>query len=168
MTKNILFPGRPNYTGPTTGVFGLLHHDILVESSHDVAERVAYVKANKPANEIATRLHNLIYLGDCEAAVKRILLWDDYEAKRAPLRADYEAKRDALLTDYEAKHAALDADYEAKHDALRADYWTKLDALDADYEAKHAALDAEVLVYIARHIPDHAWNGSTLVFPKKG
>ena len=109
---NTLFPGRPNYTGPTTGMFGLLHHNILCESSHDVNERLAYVRANKPSREVAIRLHNMIYLGGCEAAAKRNALYADYAAKRNALYADYEAKRDPLYADYAAKRDALDAEIE--------------------------------------------------------
>ena len=83
--ENTLFPGRPDYIGPTSGTFGLLHHEVLCESSHDVMERVYYIKNNKPKNEVAVRLHNLIYLGGCEAAT-------DYKAKCAPLDADHRAK----------------------------------------------------------------------------
>ena len=134
--ENTLFPGRPDYIGPTSGTFGLLHHEVLCESSHDVMERVYYIKNNKPKNEVAVRLHNLIYLGGCEAAT-------DYKAKCAPLYADYEAKC-----------APLDADYEAKRVALY-----------ADYEAKRAPLYAQIIAYIRVHIPDCAWDGKTLVFP---
>src|SRR3990167_10564902 len=80
---NELFPGRPDYVGPTKGYFALLHHDLLFEKSHDVMERVAYVKREKPSYEIPTRLHNMIYL---------------------PFMTD------ALYADYMAKNAALDAD----------------------------------------------------------
>ena len=69
-------------------------------------ERVAYVKREKPRNEISVRLHNMIYLGEVGA---------DYKAKCALLYADYEAKRATLYADYEAKRAPLDADYRAKH-----------------------------------------------------
>ena len=134
--ENTLFPGRPDYIGPTSGTFGLLHHEVLCESSHDVMERVDYIKKHKPKNEVAVRLHNLIYLGGCEAAT-------DYKAKCDALYADYKAKRDALYADYEAKR----------------------DALDADYVAKRAALDAQIIAYIRVHIPDCAWDGKTLVFP---
>ena len=117
---NKLFPGRPNYTGPTKGWFGLLHHEELCETSHDVMERVAYVKANKPAHEVAIRLHNMIYLGKVGAdfVAKLNALDADYEAKRAPLDADYEAKRAPLRADYEAKRAPLRAEvlaYIKKH-----------------------------------------------------
>ena len=86
--ENTLFPGRYNYTGPTKGWFGFLHHEQLCEKSHDVNERIAYVKHKKPKNEVAIRLHNMIYLGGCEAMAKRALLDVDYEAKRALLDAE--------------------------------------------------------------------------------
>ena len=43
-TPNTLFPGRPDYTGPTIGWFGLLHHDTIFEQSHNVNERIEYVR----------------------------------------------------------------------------------------------------------------------------
>ena len=146
MTKNVLFPGREAYEGPKAGIFGLLHHDTLWERSHDVMERVEYVKSHKPPNEVEIRLHSMIYLGGCAAA----------------------AKHDALDADYKAKRAPLDADNKAKRDALYADYKAKSDALYADYKAKRASLDLEIRDYIFSHIPDCAWNGETLVFLSEG
>ena len=141
--ENTLFPGRYNYTGPTKGWFAFLHHEQLCEESHDVNERLDYVKREKPKNEVAIRLHNMIYLGGCEAIAKLAPLDADYKAKRAPLDADYETKLAPLYADYEAKRAPL----------------------YADYKAKRAPLDAEILAYIKMNIPDCAWNGRTLVFP---
>jgi hypothetical protein len=140
---NTLFPGRPDYTGPLTGTFGLLHHEQLCENSRDVGERVDYVKRHKPVNEVDIRLHNMIYLGDCPAAAKRAPLYADYQAKLAPLDADYEAKRALLDADYQAKCALLYADYQAKCAPLDADYQAKCAPLDADYEAKRALLYAD-------------------------
>ena len=108
--ENTLFPGRYNYTGPTKGWFAFLHHEQLCEESHDVNERLDYVKREKPKNEVAIRLHNMIYLGGCEAIAKRAALYADYKAKHAPLYADYEAKLAALDADYVAKRAALYAE----------------------------------------------------------
>ena len=108
--ENTLFPGRYNYTGPTKGWFGFLHHDQLCEESHDVNKRIDYVKREKPKNEVAIRLHNMIYLGGCEAT-----------AKLAPLDAAYEANLAALYAAYKAKRAPLDADYEANLAALYAE-----------------------------------------------
>ena len=62
MDENTLFPGRDNYTGPDSGALGLCHHNYLFEPSHSFAERVEAIRNTKPKNEIATRLHNLIYL----------------------------------------------------------------------------------------------------------
>ena len=144
MDENKLFPGRPNYTGPTKGWFGLLHHEVLFEKSHDVMERVSFVRAEKPENEIAIRLHNMIYID--------------------PALCDAPSRRDTLYADYEAKHDALYDDYEAKRDTLYADYKAKRDTLYADYKAKSGVLYAEVLDYIKHHIPDCAWNGRELDF----
>ena len=94
--KNTLFPGRPNYTGPTKGWFGFLHHEQLCEQSHDVNERIHYVKREKPKNEVAIRLHNMIYLGGCEATAKIDALYAAYLAKLDALYATYTVKRDAL------------------------------------------------------------------------
>ena len=102
---NELFPGRPDYVGPTKGYFAFLHHGQLFEKSHDVMERVAYVKREKPKNEIPTRLHSMIYLPFMTDA-----LYADYEAKLAPLDADYQAKRATPYADYQAKLAPLYAD----------------------------------------------------------
>ena len=112
MPENKLFPGRPGYTGPTSGVFAMLHHTVLAERSHDVMERVDYVRRCKPKREIKVRLRNMMYLG---AAGER------YLAKLALLWADYAAKLDALWAAYKAKRAPLEADYAAKIGALDAE-----------------------------------------------
>ena len=59
---NVLFPALPDYAGPTAGLFGFLHHDRPWEWSHDVTERVAYCRANKPATELATRERHMVHL----------------------------------------------------------------------------------------------------------
>jgi hypothetical protein len=142
MQENKLFPGRKKYTGPTTGVFGLLHHEELCEQSHDVNERIAYVKEYKPKNEVAIRLYNMIYLGDCPAAV-------GHEAARK-LFEDTCATAWKLYEDTCATAWKL-------CDETRAPAW-KL------FEDTCATLDVEILAYIKLHIPDCAWNGKTLVF----
>ena len=86
---NDKFPGRSDYVGPKAGWFGLLHHGILFEESHDVMERVDYVGREKPKGEIAIRLHNMIYLGAvADTCAKRATLDADYKAKCAPLDAE--------------------------------------------------------------------------------
>ena len=158
---NELFPGRPDYVGPPKGYFAFLHHEQLFEKSHDVMERVAYVKREKPDHEIPTRLHNMIYLPFMTDA-----LCADYKAKRDTLYADYEAKRATLDADYAAKRTTLYADYAAKLAPLYADYEAKRTTLCADYKAKRDTLDADILAFVRQHIPDCAWNGHELVFPE--
>ena len=81
--RNTLFPGRPDYVGPTKGYFALLHHEMLFEKSHDVMERVDYVKREKADHEVPIRLHNMIYLPFMTDELSA-----DYQAKLAPLSAD--------------------------------------------------------------------------------
>ena len=98
--ENILFPGRPKYTGPITGLFGLLHHERLCEFSHDVNERIAYVRREKAAAEIVIRLHNMIYLGDYK--VKFAVLAAAYHpkfARRVSLKAAYYTKSNPVYAE---------------------------------------------------------------------
>src|SRR5208282_250876 len=90
---------------------------------------------------------------DWDWAARNLLtsqLWDDYEAKRAPLRDDYEAKRAPLWDDYRAKLAPLWGDYEAKRTPLWGDYKAKRTPLRDDYEAKRALLQDD---YEAKRAP---------------
>jgi hypothetical protein len=96
MTANVIFPGRPDYTGPTSGWFGAVHHDTLCEESHDINERLAYIDRNKPSHEIPIRRWNMIYLGDCPAVAARKALGDQYYAAIKALRDQYYAAWDAL------------------------------------------------------------------------
>ena len=63
---NTHFPGLPDYIGPTSGVFGCVHHDTLYEWSSDIMERVEYTKLFKPQSEQETRLRCLVYLDPTE------------------------------------------------------------------------------------------------------
>ena len=141
--SNQLFPGRPNYTGPNSGVFGLLHHDQLIESSHDVTERIAYVKCAKSKNEIAIRLYNMIYLGLCSEA--RLC---------GPLDKNYIVESYLLTSEYFTKQFHSDAEYIAK-----------CTLLERNYQTKRAWLYKQVFIYIKKHITDCAFNGKELVFP---
>jgi hypothetical protein len=141
MSENILFPGRRDYTGPLMGWFGLLHHSDLYEMSRDVMERVEYVMMNKPSNEIAIRLHNMIYLGGCHAM-----------ARLETLNNELKAKCETILT--LSSHNELDElDIDLERRMARNEYWVKRDALQP-----------VILAYIREHIPDCAWNGQELVF----
>jgi hypothetical protein len=38
------------------GCFWHIHHDVLCEWTNNIQERIAYIRKEKPANEIKTRL----------------------------------------------------------------------------------------------------------------
>lgn len=60
---NTLYPGRtPEYVGPTSGLFGWVHHNRLFEWSYDIRERVIYILENKSEHERTIRLYCLVYL----------------------------------------------------------------------------------------------------------
>jgi len=62
--KNVLFPGRPNYTGPISGLFGWVHHagqeGCIVERSKDIQGRVDFIQLYKRKAENAIRLYSLV------------------------------------------------------------------------------------------------------------
>jgi vacuolar-type H+-ATPase subunit H len=164
MQENKLFPGRENYTGPTTGWFGLLHHEELCEQSHDVNERIAYVRKHKPENEVAIRLHNMIYLGGCPAAIMREAAWQLCAETRAPAWKLYAETRDSARKLYDETCAPARKLYEETCAPARKLYEETCAPARKLYEETCATLNAEILAYIKLHIPDCAWNGQTLVF----
>ena len=146
--ENTIFCGRPNYTGPTIGWFAALHHSILVEWSYNVMERVGYVSHEKPKHERATRLWNMMYIGEHGAA---------YDEASLPARAAYaEAIRPAKASYYEAMRTAEAAYDEAMRTAMAA------------YHEKMRTAQVPVLSYIRQHIPDFPWDEAegVMIFPE--
>ncbi len=144
MSQNLLYPGRPNYKGPTEGFFGLLHHDTLAEWSHNVMERVEYVKKAKPKNEVEIRLWNMCYLSE-ERLPKEFAgagktygeAWKTYE------KAD--------KTYEKADKTYLEAE-KACGEAINTYYKTLI------------TFSPHLLNLIKELVPDTAWNGQELVF----
>ena len=70
---NDRFPGLPDYTGPTAGMFFGVHHDFLFEYSHDINERLEHIDEQKPECERATRRRHIMLTkpedGDIPTAV---------------------------------------------------------------------------------------------------
>src|SRR3990167_4684395 len=135
MEENTLFPGRPNYVGPIHGVFAMLHHSILFEGSHNVLERIEYIKNNKPSNEVNIRLHNIMYLGNCDA--KGLDAY--YKAQDAYYKARdaCDKARDAFYKARDACDKAWDACDKARDACDKA-----RDACDKAWDAYYKAWDA--------------------------
>ena len=61
-TSNTQYPGRPDYTGPASGLGAYVHHDRQVEYCQSFKERITVIMRDKPEHERATRLHCLAYI----------------------------------------------------------------------------------------------------------
>jgi len=150
---NTKFPGRPDYTGPISGLFGLLHHDTLFEESNNVMRRVKYVRRTKPKTEVSIRLWNMIYLDPGEVPAI---------AKIAQARAEYERTITAVWAEYARIIAPVQA--ERIVTPARAEYARiSITALE-DCKRVKATARADILAYIRTQIPDCAWDGKGLVF----
>jgi hypothetical protein len=100
---NHLFPGLPDYTGPTVGFFSLLHHQgPLVEWSDNVMERIRYIDREKPLRERDIRKAHIVYLDPKKipAVAKRDSLYADHQAQRDSLYADIIAHIKPLIADF--------------------------------------------------------------------
>ncbi len=112
---NTLYPGRPNYEGPTEGIFGLVHHDVLFEASEDIMERVDFIREHKPKDEVKTRLHCLVYLPPERLPINLV------EAGKAYVEAEkaYDGARKAYIGARKAYIEARKARYEAVEDLIK-------------------------------------------------
>ena len=144
---NTLYPGRPNYTGPTSGIFAFVHHEVLAESSHNINERIAYIKEHKPTNERESRLYHLLYI-DIPELAKAYEDWDkackDWE----------KAYKDWVKANEDLDKARKDCD-KASED---------LDKANEDWDKALNNFKLEILAYVNKHIPDHKWDGKELRF----
>ena len=108
MATNNLHPGKPNYTGPATGYFTLLHHKgPLAEWSSDVSERIRYIKTEKATAEIPVRLRHIVYVPG--KMIPKILQkadadWQKADADRRKADADWQKADAEKLTAYLRKH----------------------------------------------------------------
>lgn len=149
-TENDKFPGRPNYTGPRMGWFGLLHHDELFEYSNNVVERIGYVIREKPKKEIEVRLNNMIYIDFRDISSKLFKAWGTLDKARNEW---YKAQ---------GNEAELEKAM-AKLEKAREEWDTTLGKWDTE---------PEILNYIKKYNPECAWDEEKreMIFekPKEG
>jgi hypothetical protein len=138
---NLLFPGRPSYKGPSTGWFGLLHHDSLFEYSFDVMQRVDYVAMYKPSLEIGVRLDNMVYIDALDSPKYKNLY---------SLMCNYAAmlRQYSLLYGYDITSPTPDMAF--RNPELYASY----NKMKEEYDR----LGVEVLAYIKDKNPICAWD----------
>ncbi len=151
MPQNLLYPGRPNYEGPIQGFFGLLHHSVIAEWSHNVMERVEYVKRYKAENEVEIRLWHMCYLSEERLPKEFVEAWKTcVEARKNYLKAG-KTYREAGKTYREAGKTYREAE-KACGEAVKTYYKTL------------KTFSPHLLNLIKELVPDTTWNGEELVF----
>src|SRR3990167_85990 len=145
--------------------FWHIHHEVLLEWSDDIQERIDYIKAHKPPHEVETRLR---LLKPVQGALP---------PKLVKAKAAYDKARDAFVKASVAYAKARDA-YDKARDAFvkasvayakaRAAYDKARDAYDKAKAAYNKAYDEclpQIEALHALECPDCPWNGTT-IFPE--
>ena len=105
---NKLYPGLPDYVGPKSGFFTLLHHiGPPIEWSHDVMERVKYIQKDKAAHERPIRLRHIVYVQKKmipKPVQKADVEWQKAEAEWQKAYAEWQKADAVKLTAYLHKH----------------------------------------------------------------
>ena len=117
--------------------FWHIHHEVLLEWSDDIQERIDYIKAHKPPHEVETRLR---LLKPVQGALP---------PKLVKAKAAYDKARDAL----DKAGDAFGKDWDA-YDKAKAAYAKAYDECLPQIEALHAL-----------ECPGCPWNGTT-IFPE--
>ena len=175
---NKLYPGLPDYEGPTSGSFTLLHHNgPLIEWSDDVMERIKHIKTKKKESERPIRLKHIVYVpkGMIPKSVQKAdaewrkadAEWQKAEAEWQKAEAEWR-KAEAEWRKAEAEWRKADAEWgkaEAKRQKAEAE-WGKAEAKRQKAEAEWRKADADKLTaYLHKHVKDCRWNGKEIVFP---
>ena len=148
---NKLYPGKPNYVGPKSGFFTLLHHQgPLIEWSIDVMERVKYIRTYKSAHE-RPRLWHIVYVPKKmipKPVRKAYAKWQKASAEWEKVNTEWQ-KASAELAEWEKVNTEWEKAY-AELEKASAE-WRKAD-------------DDKLTAYLHKHVKDCKWNGKELVF----
>src|SRR3990172_4654201 len=173
--------------------FWHIHHEVLLEWSDDIQERIDFIQAEKPKHEVEIRLRllkpvqgalppKLVKAGDArdkayDANAKARDAYDkarDAYVKagdaRDKAKAAYDKAWDAFGKDWDAYVKAGDARDKAKaaYDKAKAAYDKDWDAFGKDWDAYRKAYDKYLPQIEALHAlecPDCPWDGFT-IFPE--
>ena len=141
-----------------------IHHEVLLEPSDDIGERIEYIKNNKPVEEIPIRLHLLKEVKGKlpEAYAEAYKAYD--EAWKA--RAEASKARDEAYKACDEASKALDEAWKACDEACKAydeaskDYYEAWKDRDEAWKARK--LEIEALHEL--ECPNCPWDGKT-IFP---
>jgi hypothetical protein len=176
---NTLYPGKPDYTGPSSGYFTLLHHQgSLVEWSHSIHERIEYIRTSKPLHERDIRLQHIVYIPQHMLPEKLQKAYAEYKKAKTEYqkagterqKADAEwqkanaewqkayNKRQKADTEWQKVNTEWQKVYDKRRKA-NAEWWK----LRAECEWRKTDAD-KILSYLHKHVPDCKWNGKKLSF----
>ena len=162
MEPNTCYPGRPNYTGPEEGDFAFVWHDQLLtympSHSMTITARIKEIRRTKPENEIAHRLHCMVYLSPDrlpETVVQTQEKLDQAEKWKDRAEEKLDQAEEKLDRAEEKFDQAVDARGLVEEELKRAyNLWRRT-------MREH---ETEILALITELVPDHTWNGKELVF----
>lgn len=98
----------------TIGWYTWLHHDVAIEWTDDLDERVTYIRTHKPADEVPIRLAAIVAVPEARVPRTYVEAWRAnkvvWQAFRAMVQAGYAAKEtDAFKTAWKAVGPAYQA-----------------------------------------------------------
>ena len=164
------------------GCFWHIHHDVLCEWTDDIQERIAYIRKEKPANEIKTRLKlmkpvkgelpdkfvkALKVFNIAQKAYHKTFTWEAHNKAREARNKAWEA--------YDKRQEALDKTWKALNKTWKArnKTWEAFDkrqeAYDKAREAYNKAWEAFRPQLEALHKKEcgcKEWNGTEMIFKK--
>src|SRR3990172_8807619 len=152
--------------------FWHIHHEVLLEWSDDIQERIDFIQAEKPKHEVEIRLRLLKPVQG--ALPPKLVKAGDARGKAEDANAKawdaYVKARDAFGKDWDAYVKAGDARDKAKaaYDKAKAAYDKDWDAFGKDWDAYRKAYDKYLPQIEALHAlecPDCPWDGFT-IFPE--
>src|SRR3989337_3040932 len=138
--------------------FWHIHHEVLLEWSDDIQERIDYIKAHKPPHEVVSALG---LLKPFQGALP---------PKLVKAKAAYDKARDAFVKASVAYAKARDAYDKARDAFVKASvaYAPPREAYDTARDAYNKAYDEclpQIEALHALECPDCPWNGTT-IFPE--
>ena len=151
-----------------SGFFWHVHHDVLLEWSHNIDERIAYVKSDKPAKEVKLRLRLMKPVQGklpkkvVEAGKAYGKAWKVYDEAR-------KVYNEAKAFYNKANKKSCDEACKVWNEAckVRDKAWKVCDEAGNDYcEAIWQNLPAIEALHL-KECPNCPWDGKT-IFPKKG
>ena len=158
-------------TDPRSGYFTLIHHNIPIEYSWDIDERLTAIDHRKPKHELAERKRYIVYVPESKIAAKiaalGVAFYEEWEALDKEWKdlnkkwEDFSKKWEALDKERVALYAEWVALYEERF-ALNKGW--------KDLYKKWEALRPQLTALMLEIVPDAPWDKEKgcLVVRRKG